>query len=107
QEGPRAEGDHGWAVNCPMRRAVEWFVPGRGKTMKQEATRRALQSAVQAAAAAGEIMRKNLLAKKRTTEVSRHDIKLELDVQCQKRIERLLCKTHPEVPVLGEEGSLG
>jgi myo-inositol-1(or 4)-monophosphatase len=74
---------------------------------KQPESRRALESAVRAAQAAGEIMRKNLHAEKRVTESSLHDIKLELDIRCQKRIERLLRQTHPEIPILGEEGTLG
>jgi myo-inositol-1(or 4)-monophosphatase len=67
----------------------------------------ALQSAVGAAQAAGEIMRRNLRAVKKVNEATQHDIKLELDVRCQKTIERELRKKFPRVAVLGEEGITG
>lgn len=52
-------------------------------------------------------MRRNLRAVKRINEATQHDIKLELDVRCQKRIERILRKAFPSIPILGEEGVLG
>ena len=67
----------------------------------------ALACAVRAAKAAGQIMRKNLLATKKINEATQHDIKLELDVRCQKVIERELRKSFPRLPVLGEEGITG
>jgi len=67
----------------------------------------ALQSAISAARAAGEIMRRNLRAPKKINEATQHDIKLELDVRCQKTIERALRKKFPQVAVLGEEGISG
>ena len=36
-----------------------------------------------------------------------HDIKLELDVRCQKLITRVLRAAFPEIPLLGEEGCTG
>lgn len=36
-----------------------------------------------------------------------HDIKLELDVRCQKLIEKTLRSAFPETPLLGEEGESG
>jgi myo-inositol-1(or 4)-monophosphatase len=36
-----------------------------------------------------------------------HDIKLELDVQCQALIEKILAAAFPQIPVLGEEGNTG
>lgn len=68
---------------------------------------RALAAAVAAARAAGKLMRANLRAPKRINEATQHDIKLELDVRCQKLIERRLRRAFPGVPVLGEEGILG
>ncbi|MGN6554076.1 MAG: inositol monophosphatase family protein, partial [Verrucomicrobiota bacterium] len=69
--------------------------------------RKALTQSVAAAKAAGELMRKNLkLAKKVNTETS-HDIKLELDVRCQKLIEKKLHSAFPDIAFLGEEGSAG
>lgn len=57
-----------------------------------------------AAKAAGAIMRKNLRQEKKANEVTSHDIKLELDVLCQKLIEKKLAAAFPEITVLGEEG---
>jgi myo-inositol-1(or 4)-monophosphatase len=67
----------------------------------------ALACAVRAAKAAGQVMRKNLLATKKVNEATQHDIKLELDVRCQGIIERELRKSFPRLPVLGEEGIAG
>lgn len=75
----------------------------RGKKQMHDA----LRCAIGAAKAAGEIMRKNLLATKKISEATQHDIKLELDVRCQKAIERELRKSFPGLPVLGEEGITG
>jgi len=36
-----------------------------------------------------------------------HDIKLELDVRCQKLITKILRAAFPEIPLLGEEGDSG
>jgi myo-inositol-1(or 4)-monophosphatase len=70
-------------------------------------TKRALATAVTAARAAGKMMRDNLRATKKINEATQHDIKLELDVRCQKRIERELRRAFPKIPILGEEGILG
>ena len=75
--------------------------------MKPTQLRKALATAVTAARAAGKMMRDNLHSIKKINEASQHDIKLELDVRCQKRIERTLCSAFPEIPILGEEGVLG
>jgi myo-inositol-1(or 4)-monophosphatase len=68
---------------------------------------KALACAVRAARAAGGLMRRNLFAVKRINATSAHDIKLELDVRCQKLIERTLHKAFPLVALLGEEGVAG
>jgi len=70
-------------------------------------TKRALATAITAARAAGKMMRDNLRETKKINEATQHDIKLELDVRCQKRIERELRRAFPETPILGEEGVLG
>ncbi len=44
---------------------------------------------------------------KRVNSAEAHDIKLELDVQCQALIEKILAAAFPQIPVLGEEGSTG
>lgn len=64
----------------------------------------ALAAAVDAARQAGDLMRRNLRRAKRVNESHQHDIKLELDVRCQKLITRVLARACPGVPVLGEEG---
>ena len=70
-------------------------------------TRAALAAAVTAARAAGALMRANHFSPKRVNEATQHDIKLELDVRCQKLIERTLRRAFPAIPILGEEGILG
>jgi myo-inositol-1(or 4)-monophosphatase len=61
---------------------------------------KALACAVRAARQAGELMRRNLRSAKVINEQSQHDIKLALDVQCQKLIERTLLGGFP-----GREGA--
>ena len=75
--------------------------------MKKFSSNKALASAVDAARAAGALMRKNLRAKKKANEITSHDIKLELDVRCQKLIEKKLHAVFPEIALLGEEGEAG
>ena len=69
--------------------------------------RPALRAAIAAATAAGELMRRNARAPKKVNEATQHDIKLELDVRCQNRIERILRRAYPSLPILGEEGIVG
>lgn len=75
--------------------------------MKKTEYRRALKQAIAAAHAAGALMRKNLATAKRVNSRTTHDIKLELDVRCQKLIEKQLARAFPDVAVLGEEGESG
>ena len=63
-----------------------------------------MNAAVEAARLAGDLMRRNLRRTKKVNEATAHDLKLELDVQCQRRITRRLLGEFPEYPVLGEEG---
>ncbi len=67
----------------------------------------AQRAAVKAARAAGKIMRDNWNAPKRVKQLDLHDVKLELDVRCQKVIEKILSQAFPKVPLLGEEGNSG
>jgi myo-inositol-1(or 4)-monophosphatase len=67
----------------------------------------AQKAAIAAAHAAGKIMRDNWHKPKRVHVFDLHDIKLELDVRCQKTIEKILHKAFPEIPLLGEEGTSG
>jgi myo-inositol-1(or 4)-monophosphatase len=67
----------------------------------------ALNASVDAAKAAGELMRRNLRSVKKVNSETSHDIKLDLDVRCQKLIERKLHKAFPQIALLGEEGESG
>jgi myo-inositol-1(or 4)-monophosphatase len=67
----------------------------------------AQKAAVQAARAAGKLMLANWHAPKRVNSAHAHDIKLELDVRCQKLIEKKLRATFPQISLLGEEGCSG
>lgn len=77
------------------------------KPAKNISEARALAVAVQAARAAGAVMARNLGSTKKINEASQHDIKLELDVRCQKLIEASLRGFAPGVAILGEEGISG
>ncbi len=68
---------------------------------------KALTCAISAAKAAGALMRGNLNSTKKINQATQHDIKLELDVRCQKLIEKTLRKSFPSFSILGEEGTLG
>ena len=67
----------------------------------------ALAAAVGAARAAGKIMHDNWHRPKCVNSAEAHDIKLELDVRCQKLIQQKLRRKFPAVPLLGEEGISG
>ena len=66
-----------------------------------------LAVAVRAARAAGALMRANLRSPKKVNVATAHDIKLELDVRCQRTIERILRRAFPQTSILGEEGIVG
>jgi myo-inositol-1(or 4)-monophosphatase len=75
--------------------------------MKNVLLNKALKAAVKAAKAAGRLMRANWHSPKRVNFTDAHDIKLELDVRCQKLIEKTLHAAFPKIPMLGEEGNSG
>jgi myo-inositol-1(or 4)-monophosphatase len=75
--------------------------------MKAINSQSALAAAVAAARAAGKIMHDNWHRPKRVNSAEAHDIKLALDVRCQKLIQQLLRCNFPGVPLLGEEGISG
>ena len=77
------------------------------KNKNPDSLEKALTATVAAAKAAGAVMRKNLMAEKKANEITAHDIKLELDVRCQKLIEKKLHAAFPDVALLGEEGDSG
>lgn len=76
-------------------------------TLKRSELNRALAAAVDAAQAAGKLMRSNLASPKKVNVATAHDIKLELDVRCQKTIECILRRAFPNTSILGEEGIAG
>lgn len=69
--------------------------------------KRVEKTAMKAAWAAGELMRRHLRSTKTINSATQHDIKLELDVRCQRLIERTLRSAYPSIAILGEEGVLG
>jgi myo-inositol-1(or 4)-monophosphatase len=75
--------------------------------MKKILLNKALAAAGKAARAAGKIMRDNWHLPKRVNSAEAHDIKLELDVRCQKLITKILFAAFPKISVLGEEGCSG
>src|SRR5450432_3920721 len=75
--------------------------------MKKVSLKPALAADIKAARAAGKIMRDNCHKSKRVNVSDAHDIKLELDVRCQKLIEKILRAAFPQIPLLGEEGISG
>jgi len=75
--------------------------------MKSFSQTRVFAAAVKAARAAGKLMLVNWHRPKRINVAEAHDIKLELDVRCQKLITRILRDAFPKIPLLGEEGDSG
>src|SRR5436309_8152706 len=66
-----------------------------------------LDAAENAARAAGELLRQNFQRPLRVTAAEPHDIKLEIVVQTQELITRLLLKQFPQHALYGEEGIVG
>jgi myo-inositol-1(or 4)-monophosphatase len=64
-----------------------------------------LKTAETAARAAGELQRRNFRRPLRVTATMPHDIKLALDVESQRLIERTILRRFPDHEILGEEGS--
>src|SRR6266542_1069548 len=66
-----------------------------------------LDAAEKAARAAGKLLRKNFRRPQRVNAVAAHDIKLEIDVQAQELITKLLLKEFPKHALYGDEGIVG
>ena len=66
-----------------------------------------LDAAVEAARAAGELLRHNFQHPLRINSAEAHDIKLEIDVRAQELISRRLLDKFPEHALYGEEGIAG
>lgn len=75
--------------------------------MTSKKQKRALVVAESAAREVGVLLRKNLQLNKKINVADQHDIKLELDVRCQKLIEKRLRAAFPEYAILGEEETVG
>lgn len=79
----------------------------RFRGMNKSEIQKAVVVAVASARSAGKLMRQNLRENKIVNEATAYDIKLELDVRCQKIIERKLRAAFPWIAMLGEEGDSG
>ena len=66
-----------------------------------------LDVAIRAARAAGESLRQNFQQPLRVNSREAHDIKLEIDVQSQMLITKLLLREFPQHALYGEEGIVG
>ncbi|HWN64358.1 MAG TPA: inositol monophosphatase family protein [Candidatus Binatus sp.] len=66
-----------------------------------------LEAADNAARAAGKLLRQNFQHPQRVNSALPHDIKLEIDVQVQELITKLLLEEFPEHSLYGEEGIVG
>src|SRR5213596_525083 len=64
-------------------------------------------AAENAARAAGKLLRENFQRRQRVKSVAAHDIKLEIDVQAQELIGKLLLEEFPAHALYGEEGIVG
>jgi len=66
-----------------------------------------LDAAENAARAAGKLLRENFQRQLRVKSMAAHDIKLEIDVQAQELISKLVLAEFPEHALYGEEGLVG
>src|ERR1700730_3158275 len=66
-----------------------------------------LDPSEKAARAAGKLLRTNFGRPQRVNAVAAHDIKLEIDIQTQELITKLLLKEFPKHGLYGEEGIVG
>ena len=66
-----------------------------------------LEAAIEAARAAGELLRQNFHQQLHVNAMFKHDIKLEIDVRTQELITKLLLTRFPEHALYGEEGIEG
>src|SRR5215470_5179303 len=66
-----------------------------------------LNAAEGAARAAGKLLLKNFHERQRVNAIAAHDIKLEIDVQAQELISKLLLEEFPAHALYGEEGIVG
>jgi myo-inositol-1(or 4)-monophosphatase len=77
------------------------------RVAQNEVMKHYLDAAERAARAAGKLLRKNFQRPQRVNAVAAHDIKLEIDVQAQELITKLLITEFPKHALYGEEGVVG
>ncbi len=66
-----------------------------------------LEAAVDASRIAGGFLKDHFYADKKVNETTQYDIKIELDVQTQEKIEKYLLGLYPDHAIYGEEGLAG
>jgi myo-inositol-1(or 4)-monophosphatase len=66
-----------------------------------------LETAIEAAAEAGKLLRKNFGSTLHVNQATHHDIKLEIDEQSQRAITKVILADFPDHCILGEEGVTG
>ena len=66
-----------------------------------------LETAIEAAAEAGKLLRKNFGTQLSVNQATHYDIKLEIDEQSQQLISRIILADFPDHCILGEEGTTG
>lgn len=66
-----------------------------------------LETAIEAAYAAGRLLRQNFGATQQVSEASQYDIKLEIDRLTQQAIVKAIAADFPDHAILGEEGASG
>lgn len=66
-----------------------------------------IDTAIEAAHAAGKLLRQNFGTALSVNEATHHDIKLEIDEQSQKLITKVILADFPQHAILGEEGVAG
>ena len=66
-----------------------------------------LETAIEAAAEAGKLLRREFGSQLTVNQATHHDIKLEIDEQAQQVITRVILADFPEHAILGEEGVAG
>jgi myo-inositol-1(or 4)-monophosphatase len=66
-----------------------------------------LETAIEAASEAAKLLRRNFGSALNVNQGTHHDIKLEIDVQSQQLIARIILAEYPDHCILGEESSAG
>jgi len=66
-----------------------------------------LETAIEAASEAAKLLRKNFGSALNVNQATQHDIKLEVDMQSQELIARIILADYPDHCILGEESSAG